>query len=448
MLVTAKPRRSSSCVKVPWPAPAFRICVPGLAAQEQVEQQPLAERVPRADEVRRAAPVVAHEAKVLEQRSPAPAEHVLARVLAVGGEPARREPLRELGGPRPAGARRAASASASPGGTSSALSPSREELARGRRVGGDERRAARERLEGLVRDHPRGLAGGAEDPERAAGAVELGREAVVLDPRDVLDVRRRVAKQRRRAGPSRRGGTGHRARGVPRRGSSRARGAGSACRRRGRVNRSRRAPAGREQALLGADEADGEAVARGARSRAARWSACASVSATTRSAERNAWRSIAASARAGGGAGTEAAAVVDERVGERDERVEDDGPPARGAPRGREVEVARVADDHGVGALGRACSEQPRLGGSEPERGRRPGRPAVAPALPDADVPLGDLDARAPEARDHLRVPRVVALVGAEVENPHPEGRPTRSSTPPPGHPLTHHPLSSLIRKL
>jgi hypothetical protein len=49
----------------------------------------------------------------------------------------------------------------------------------------------------------------------------------------------------------------------------------------------------------------------------------------------------------------EAAAVADERVGERDERVEDDRPLAGDAARRREVEVARVADDDDVEAFPR-----------------------------------------------------------------------------------------------
>ena len=50
-----------------------------------------------------------------------------------------------------------ASASGSPGGTSSASAPSVSSSRRGRRVGGDHRAGARERLEDLVRDHARRL---------------------------------------------------------------------------------------------------------------------------------------------------------------------------------------------------------------------------------------------------------------------------------------------------
>src|SRR6185369_3230537 len=44
---------------------------------------------------------------------------------------------------------------------------------------------------------------------------------------------------------------------------------------------------------------------------------------------------------------------------------------------------------------------------------------AVAASFPDPDVVLEHLDARSAQARDHLRVPRVVALVRPEVESTH-----------------------------
>ena len=43
----------------------------------------------------------------------------------------------------------------------------------------------------------------------------------------------------------------------------------------------------------------------------------------------------------------------------------------------------------------------------------------MALSFPDRDVALRDFDAGPPEARDHLRVAGVVALVGPEVENSH-----------------------------
>src|SRR5204862_8032579 len=54
--------------------------------------------------------------------------------------------------------------------------------------------------------------------------------------------------------------------------------------------------------------------------------------------------------------------------------------------------------------------------------------PALPSPLPDRRVPLDDLDAGAAEARDDLRIPRVVALVGAEVDDPQERISSTRSS--------------------
>src|SRR5205823_12433645 len=46
------------------------------------------------------------------------------------------------------------------------------------------------------RNHALRLVRAAADTERAAGRVELAREALVVDPREVLDIRRRPPKQR------------------------------------------------------------------------------------------------------------------------------------------------------------------------------------------------------------------------------------------------------------
>ena len=148
----------------------------------------------------------------------------------------------------------------------------------------------------------------------------------------------------------------------------------------------------------------------------ARKRACCSVSATTTSAARSARRSTSESARAGKRAGPEARAVGDERVRERDERVEEHGRAASRALRRGQVEVAGVADDHGVVALARP-TEQAKLRAREPQRRRRARAPRVARSLPHGLVPLDDLDACAAQARDHLRVARVVALVRSEVED-------------------------------
>src|SRR5262249_41991790 len=68
--------------------------------------------------------------------------------------------------------------------------PAGQELASRWCVSGDEWHAARERLIRLVRDHPLRLCGRAEDSKRAARSMELAREALVLHPGHVLDVRR------------------------------------------------------------------------------------------------------------------------------------------------------------------------------------------------------------------------------------------------------------------
>ena len=141
------------------------------------------------------------------------------------------------------------------------------------------------------------------------------------------------------------------------------------------------------------------------------------VSATTRSARRSARRSTWRRTPARGRAGREPAAVLDQRVVEGDERVEDHRPSARD-PLGRgDVEVAGVADDDRVEALAPPAEEQARLGDPDPHRGGEPERPLVPPPLPDLRVPLDHLDAGTAKAGDHLRVPRVVALVRAEVED-------------------------------
>ena len=115
-------------------------------------------------------------------------------------------------------------------------------------------------------------------------------------------------------------------------------------------------------------------------------------------------------------AAPKARAVGDERVLERDERVEDDRPPERRDLRRRQVEVAGVADDQRVEPARGPEQRELRDGhfGAGPEA-RRP----VLPAAPDRDVSLLDLDTRSSQARDRERVPRVVPLVGPEVKDAH-----------------------------
>ena len=115
----------------------------------------------------------------LEQPAPPGAEHVLARPLLVGGAAALRDRRARARG-RPRAVRSAsASAAGSPGGTSSALSPSREQLARAgvsAVTSGVPQASAWNALFGITRA---AFAGGAEDPERAAAPVELGRQPLV-----------------------------------------------------------------------------------------------------------------------------------------------------------------------------------------------------------------------------------------------------------------------------
>ena len=92
---------------------------------------------------------------------------------------------------------------------------------------------------------------------------------------------------------------------------------------------------------------------------------------------------------------TEAPPVADERVGQRDKGVEDDRSPPRCSARGREVEVAGVADDESVEAAGSA-PEQSRLGNGELRGACWSGGPALAQPVPDGDVLLVDVDACAP----------------------------------------------------
>ena len=114
----------------------------------------------------------------------------------------------------------------------------------------------------------------------------------------------------------------------------------------------------------------------------------------------------------------EAPAIPHKRVVERDERVEDDRSAGRNSPGGSEVEMPGVTDDQRIEVLPRA-PEEPRLGERQPGRRLRACAPLVRVSLPDGDVALADRDAGTAKSRDHLRVSRIVALVRAEVEDAH-----------------------------
>ena len=281
---------------------------------------------------------------------------------------------------------------------------------------GDERRPARERLEGLVRDHAAGLRGGAEHAERAAGPLVLLRQLLVVDPVDPLDVRRPLVEERVELAAA----------------DDAKRDLGREARRRQdrlepvqrdqladeeRVEVLRRLPARPEEPLLGADEADRQPLL----GQPAELGEVACVLLRVGDDEVGAPERdpVDPAEDAGGGrARPEAAAVLDEGLVERDERVEDDGTAACDPPGRGQVEVARVADDDGVEALAPAAEQQPRLGQADPRGRPEADRPVVPPPLPHARVPLDHLRAGAAEAGDHLRVARVVALVRPEVEDP------------------------------
>ena len=152
-----------------------------------------------------------------------------------------------------------------------------------RRVGGDERHAARERLVGLVRDHAPRLRRVPKTPSAHAAARTL-RQLLVRDPRDPFDVPRALASKRLElAAP---GDAQGKLGSEPRRREDRL----QPVQRDQLADEERRLarfPGGPEQALLRADEAHGDARPRDA-GEAARKSAFASVSATTRSAARSA----------------------------------------------------------------------------------------------------------------------------------------------------------------
>ena len=97
------------------------------------------------------------------------------------------------------------------------------------------------------------------------------------------------------------------------------------------------------------------------------------------------------------------AAIADERVGEGDERIEDDGPALRDPPRRRQVEVPGVADDERV-ELEIARAEQADLCRSQAQSRSGTGAELVLSSVPDRLVTLGHLDPGAPQARDHLGV--------------------------------------------
>ncbi len=127
-------------------------------------------------------------------------------------------------------------------------------------------------------------------------------------------------------------------------------------------------------------------------------------------------------------AGGETRAILDERFGERDERVEYDRPPACNSSRRGKIEVSRVSDEDRVELLA-PVYEQSQLGPREPQPGADTRGELVLSSLPDRHVPLDDLDAGPAQTRDHLSIAGIAALVRAEVEDAQSVGYERTSST-------------------
>ena len=307
-----------------------------------------------------------------------------------------------------------ASAAGSPGGTSKAFSPSVSSSREPRVVGRDQRRSAGERLVRLVRDHALRLVRRAEDPERAARAPVLARQVLVGDPRDPLDVGRMVVQQavELTAADNAHGDLGS-----------------EPCRLEDRLQAVERdqladeedaerlvgPPASVEETVLGADEAHTDTRA----GNSAELGEEVRIRFGVRDHEVGLAERPAVDGRQHRGsepALAKAPAVGDERLVQRNERVEDQRPAARDATGPRDVEVAGVADDHRVEWHPRRES-QAQLGEEEANRGAPARGPVVAPTLPDPFVPLEDVHTRVAERRDHLGVTRVVPLVRPEVED-------------------------------
>ena len=112
----------------------------------------------------------------------------------------------------------------------------------------------------------------------------------------------------------------------------------------------------------------------------------------------------------------EASAIADQRVMERDEWVEDDGPPPRDPPRRRDVEVTRVAHDDDVGVV-RLPPRERSLRARDPRELAGPDSPVVS--SPDLAVPLDDGHTGAAQTGDDLGVPGRRTVVRPEVESLH-----------------------------
>ena len=189
-----------------------------------------------------------------------------------------------------------------------------------------------------------------------------------------------------------------------------------------------RLPAGREDALLGADEADGDPL--GARpASAAKRSACACVSQTTRSAARNARRSTSrAPARPASPRRKRPRSSTSVSASETS-GLKTTGAPraARRAAGGRSARGSRRSPRR---SAPRGGAQEPRLGAREPRRAApAPARQLVLAAPPRPARAARDLDPGAPQARDHLRVARIRPLVRARSRGPSRVAARTSSTT-------------------
>ena len=152
-----------------------------------------------------------------------------------------------------------------------------------------------------------------------------------------------------------------------------------------RVKRLGRVPAGAEQRLVRPDERDGDVVLleaeRPAEERRVRLGVGDDeIGAAERPVVDRAQHPCRGRAR------PEPGAVADERVVERDERVEHHGTAARDPPGGGHVEVPRVADDDDVGVVLASPGERA-LRAGDARQLREADRPVVAVPTPPGDAP-------------------------------------------------------------
>ena len=239
---------------------------------------------------RRAAGPASLREESLDETEPACAEHGLARLLAVGREPAGADRARELRVACEPAHGRSQRLGVAGRNEQRALAVA-QQLACGGRVA-PSRGVSRTRA-------PERPCSGSRGPSsrrcrtRRARTPRAGSPPAAARSRPSRPTRRSAGARpgARRAGRCRRHETGPRARGGPPSGSSRARAAGSACRRRARGTSSAGCHPGRKS-RSSAPTKQTASRSSGSPASSARWRAFCSVSATTRSARRSAIRSM------------------------------------------------------------------------------------------------------------------------------------------------------------